>query len=245
MLSTKLLGQVNQNCTKIFGLPTTGSAVFGGVPIVLFFGDFFQFPPIGGDPLWTSKAIKSFPDLERVGWDTWRKFNQVIILTECLRQREDKIYQGILQRARDVTLTQEDIDLLNTCTIAQRQARGDPLPQLSITTKNKLRHELNRMHVIDFARARNQKVYIFPARHKPIACKSQRKNAMRLFANPTDISFSRMLEIDDANPLKGAGLLFYTKDMPVMCLGNISTRSGVVNGMCGTAKHIVPDPAGK
>lgn len=54
-----------------------------------------------------------------------------------------------------------------------------------------------------------------------------------------------MLEIDDANPLKGAGLLFYTKDMPVMCLGNISTRSGVVNGMCGTAKHIVPDPAGK
>jgi hypothetical protein len=101
------------------------------------------------------------------------------------------------------------------------------------------------MHVIDFARARNQKVYIFPARHKPIACKSQRKNAMRLFANPTDISFSRMLEIDDANPLKGAGLLFYTKDMPVMCLGNISTRSGVVNGMCGTAKHIVPDPAGK
>jgi hypothetical protein len=245
MVSTKLLGQVNQNCTKIFELPTTGSAVFGGVPIVLFFGDFFQFPPIGGDPLWTSKPIESFPDLERVGWDTWRKFNQVIILTECLRQREDKIYQGILQRARDVTLTQGDIDLLNTCTIAQRQARGDPLPQLSITTKNKLRHELNRMHVIDFARARNQKVYIFPARHKPIACKSQRKNAMRLFANPTDISFSRMLEIDDANPLKGAGLLFYTKDMPVMCLGNISTRSGVVNGMCGTAKHIVPDPAGK
>ena len=77
------------------------------------------------------------------------------------------------------------------------------------------------------------------------SCKSRRKNAARLFGNPADISFSRMLEIDDANPLKGAGLLFYTKDMPVMCLGNISTSSGVVNGMCGTARHIVPNPAGK
>jgi hypothetical protein len=70
MVCTKLLGQVNQNRTKIFELPTTGSAVFGGVPIVLFFGDFFQFPPVGGDPLWTSKPIESLPDLERVGWDT-------------------------------------------------------------------------------------------------------------------------------------------------------------------------------
>ena len=48
-------------------------------------------------------------------------FNQVIILTECLRQKEDQVYQGLLQRARDVTLTQDDVDLLNTCTIALRQ----------------------------------------------------------------------------------------------------------------------------
>jgi hypothetical protein len=54
-----------------------------------------------------------------------------------------------------------------------------------------------------------------------------------------------MLEIDDTNPLKGASLLFYTKDMPVICLSNISIRSGVVNSMCGTAKYIVLDPAGK
>jgi hypothetical protein len=245
MVSTKLLGQVNQHCAKVFELPTSGSAVFGGVPVVLVFGDFFQFPPVGGDPLWTSKPVLSFPDLEREGWNTWRVFNQVIILTECLRQKDDQVYQGLLQRARDVTMTQDDVDLLNTCTIAQRLARGETLPELSITRRNKLRHELNRMHVIDFARSHDQKVYIFAATHKPLARKAQSKQAQRLFGNPTDISFSRMLEIDDGNPLKGSGLLLYTKGMPVMCLGNVSTRSGVVNGMCGVATHVVPDPAGK
>ena len=245
MVSTKLLGQVDQNCAKVFELPTSGSAVFGGVPVVLVFGDFFQFPPVGGDPLWTSKPVLSFPDLERDGWNTWRRFNQVIILTECLRQKDDPVYQGLLQRARDVTMTQDDVDLLNTCTIAQRQARGETLPELSITTRNKLRHELNRMHVIDFARTHDQKVYVFAATHKPLARKAQSKQGQRLFGNLTDIPFSRMLELDDGNPLKGSGLLLYTKGMPVMCLGNVSTRSGVVNGMCGVATHVVPDPAGK
>jgi hypothetical protein len=245
MVSTKLLGQVNQNCAKIFELPTSGSAVFGGVPVVLVFGDFFQFPPVGGEPLWTSRPLQSFPDLEREGWDTWRKFNQVIILTECLRQKEDQPYQELLQRARAVTMTQEDVDLLNTHTIAQRMARGERLPELSISTKNKLRHDLNRMHIIDFARTRNQKIYIFAATHKPIASRSQSKSNQRLFGNPTDISFSKMLEIDDRNHLKGSGFLLYTKGMPVMCLDNVSTPSGVVNGMCGIALHAVPNPAGK
>ena len=54
-----------------------------------------------------------------------------------------------------------------------------------------------------------------------------------------------MLGKDDIGSLKGSGFLLYTKDMPVMCLGNISTPSGVVNGMRGTAIHAVPDPAGK
>jgi hypothetical protein len=30
-----------------------------------------------------------------------------------------------------------------------------------------------------------------------------------------------------------------------MCLGNICTPAGVVNGMLGTAVHAVPDPTGK
>ena len=48
---TKLLSQINQNYAKIFELPTTGSAIFGKVLIILLFRDFFQFTLIGRDPL--------------------------------------------------------------------------------------------------------------------------------------------------------------------------------------------------
>jgi hypothetical protein len=245
MVSTKLLGQVNQYCTRIFELPTTGSAVFGGVPIVLLFGDFYQFPPVAGDPLWTLKPASHFTDIEREGWNTWRKFNNVIMLTESLRQQEDKAYQELLIRARDVCLTQEDVDTLNTCTIQNRKAKGETLPPIAIVTRNKLRHELNRMQIVDFARERHQKVYVFAATHHPIARKSTSKKTRTLFGDPAQTSFSSMLEMDDGNSLKGSGLLLFTKDMPVMCLSNVCTPSGVVNGMRGTAIHAVPDPTGK
>ena len=42
MVSTKLLGEIDRNYTQIFELPITGSAVLGGVPLVLFFGDFVR-----------------------------------------------------------------------------------------------------------------------------------------------------------------------------------------------------------
>ena len=165
----------------------------------------------------------------------------MIILTECLRQKEDTVYQGILERARNVTLTQEDVDLLNSCTIACRKSKGHLLPDLSITTKNRLRHELNFLHVVDYAKSRQQKVYVFAARHKPIAFKTVSQTHG---PNPPDISFITMLETQDSNELKGSGLMLYTKNMPVMCLSNVSTGSGVVNGMCGVATCIVPDPSG-
>lgn len=188
--------------------------------------------------------MDSLLDLERGGLSVWQRIDQVIVLTECLRQKEDLIYQGLLQRARDVTLTQDDVDLLNTCMVSCRKSKHEILPELSITMKNKLRHELNRLHVIEFAKTRQQKVYIFPALHKLVALKSSSTQSRVRLQQPPEISFAKMLEIDDGNLLKGSNFLLYTKNMPIMCLSNISTCSGVVNGMCGTATSIVPDPSG-
>jgi hypothetical protein len=245
MVSTKLLGQIDKNCAQIFELPTTGSAVLGGIPVVLFFGDFYQFPSVGGDPLWKPKKPDAISDLEREGLNLWRCFKLVVILTECLRQKGDIVYQGILERARNVSLTQEDVDILNNCTVQYCKSNGKLLLYLSITTTNSLRHELNFLHVVDFDRASEQKVYIFAGSHKPVAFKTSSSKDPKLFQKPTDISFLRILEIQDTNELKGSGFLLYAKGMPVMCLSNVSTRSGVVNGMCGTATCVVPNPEGK
>jgi hypothetical protein len=43
-----------------------------------------------------------------------------VILTEQMRQVEDLPFQGLLQRARSATLTEDDVITLNSCTLAAR-----------------------------------------------------------------------------------------------------------------------------
>jgi hypothetical protein len=159
MVSTKFLGHINRNCAKFLNCRLQVMRFL--VVSLLFFVDFSQFPPVRGDPLRKSKPADTIPDLERDGLNVWRSFGHKIILTEGLRQKKDTVYQKILERARNVSLAQEDVKLLNSYTIPCRKSRGDLLSELSITTKNRLRHKLNFLHVVDYAKSRNQKFYIF------------------------------------------------------------------------------------
>ena len=86
-------------------------------------------------------------------------------------------------------------------------------------------------------------IYYYTIVHT-VAFKSDLSKNKKQNRKPVDISFTKMLELQDTNELKGSGFLLYTKDMPVMYLSNISTSSGVVNRMCGTATCIVPDSEG-
>jgi hypothetical protein len=130
---------------------------------------------------------------------------------------------------------------MTTCSITCRKSRGNLLSELSIMTKNRLHHKLNFLHVVNYAKSKKQKVFIFIALHKPIAFEAV---SQKMRPKPFYVSFNTMLEMQDSNDLKDSGLLQYTKGMPVMYLSNVSTSSGVVNGMCGTATHIVPYPSG-
>jgi hypothetical protein len=68
-----------------------------------------------------------------------------------MRQAEDLQFQGILERARSVTLTEEDIAILNSQTVAARVARGeDPLDRAVIRV-NQLREDANLTQLEIFA----------------------------------------------------------------------------------------------
>lgn len=69
--------------------------------------------------------------------------------------------------------------------------------------------------------------------------------AKNLFRDLDYLPFSIILEIEDKNPLKGSSLLFYTRDMPIIYLGNKSTLSSVINRIYSITIYIVPDPKGK
>jgi hypothetical protein len=50
----------------------------GGLPVVILMGDFHQFPPVQGQPLWKPPRNETEQDEKFI----WSQFKQVIILNE-------------------------------------------------------------------------------------------------------------------------------------------------------------------
>jgi hypothetical protein len=54
MVGCKMLTCVDEKCSRIWPLSSGSSAVLGGLPIILFLGDFNLFPDT---PLWKDKGV--------------------------------------------------------------------------------------------------------------------------------------------------------------------------------------------
>jgi hypothetical protein len=233
MLGAKMLHKVNRKCNKIWSTATTSDAIMGGLPIVIFLGDFNQFEPVKDTALWrTEETAKD--SIVNEGLDIWKKFTNVIILTEQMRQKDDLEYQKLLHRATTCTLTEDDIQLLNTRSKSNLLSKNMRVPDLAIRPRNEERHDFNRLAVERFAAERNQKVWMFAASHS-----RPRGNTQTSY-----ISVGSMLNHGDGGKFKGPGIFFFTPGMPVMLLENLMTPMKLVNGRIGTAIDIVIDPKG-
>ncbi|CEO59597.1 hypothetical protein PMG11_04269 [Penicillium brasilianum] len=229
MVDLSALSIINTHCKIARSLSRSSPDLFGGLPIVILMGDFCQFPPVQGQALWKLPRNETDED----GKIIWNQFKQVIILDEQMRQAEDLPYRNLLTRARNATLTYDDMLTLNSAAIS---SIADPHLQATtaIVKLNALRHVINRIQVERFARAKDQKIIIFPALHT-----RTRSSA------PIDPP----LYADDllGLPEQGAkvptpGLFLYTLLMPTMVLTNICTPAGLVNGATGEAVGVVVDP---
>jgi len=92
---------------------------FGGVAMI-FCGDFLQFPPVGGTPLYV--LIPLYADqsnaeiLRRLGRLAWRTVNSVIELTEQQRMKEDPEYGEAVNRlCRREVLKMMSNSLIHAC----------------------------------------------------------------------------------------------------------------------------------
>jgi hypothetical protein len=228
MVGAKLLQKVNQKCSKIWSTATTSDAILGGLPIIIFLGDFDRFEDT---PLW--KTVETAMDSKtKDGLDIWRKFTNVIILREQMRQKDDVEYQQLLCRAKTCTLTDDDIQLLNTK--SNLLSKNMHVPDRAIRPKNEERHNFNRMGVERFAAERSQKVWMFAGSHD-----RPRGNTQSGY-----ISVGSMLNEGDGGKFKGPGIFFFTPGMPVMLLENLMAPMKLVNGKIGTAVDFVVDPKG-
>src|SRR5467141_3468143 len=221
MVSSKLMDSIVKN------LDDSSTAVFGGLPVVIALGDFHQFSPVRANALWQKQQGHN----EKRGQQLWHMFKNVMVLDEQMRQQQDVEFHQLLKRARNGSITQADVDRLNTRVVSRLESQPD---LTFIIRSNRLRHTLNRQQIESFARSRGQKIFVFPARH------TRRKRAR----GSRDLYVDKLLEIQDNSDIKGPGLLLYAQGMPAMALSNISTRLGLVNGARGRAVGVVPNPEG-
>ncbi|KAI5987252.1 hypothetical protein EDD15DRAFT_2116022, partial [Pisolithus albus] len=90
---------------------------FGGITII-FAGDFFQYPPVGGAPLYTPiSPYAGTSDAEicrRLGRLAWKRVNTVVNFTEQQRMKGDPQYGEAVCRLRTRECTLDDVDLFNS-----------------------------------------------------------------------------------------------------------------------------------
>jgi hypothetical protein len=224
MVSLTMLTTINQQCNRIHAIQQDSTAIFGGLPIVIFLGDFCQFPPVRGFAFWQSPRSPQ----DSLGQLLWHRFTNVIFLDEQMRQQGDLEFQAFLHRVRTNSVTEADITDLNT-RVAQHLSSNNGIDSLCITRMNQRRHIINRSQIRDFAESRNQDVYVFPANHK------------RTHGRKHNLPIDHILGTQDGEgSAKGPGLLFYTAGMPVAMLYNSCTPLGLVNGAKGIAAGIIP-----
>ena len=230
MVDLKTLSDINNRCKIARALSADSPDLFGGLPAVIFMGDFYQFPPVKGLPLW--QEPRQGKDDEFAGFHIWRRFTNVIILDEQMRQASDLRFQDLLRRTRKGQLTRADLDLLNSKAIpADGSFHMDSV--VSVVKLNSLRHRLNHLAMIQFARRRNQRIYLFPAHHT-------RLPSMQQFHVETIFE-----QQDEGVNVPSQGLLLYTPGMPCMILANISSSAGLVNGCRGIATGVIMEPNSK
>jgi len=142
-----------------------------------------------------------------------------------MRQGKDPIFQDLLHRARKGQMTEHDLQRFNSKVIPT--SRPFPLDSMiSVVKSNSLRHRLNHIAMIQFARRRNQRIYLFPGQHSRVP--SRNLSADDIFKQQ-----------DEGVNIPSQGLFLYTPEMPCMILANINSPLGLVNGCRGIATGVL------
>jgi hypothetical protein len=230
MVDLRTLARINERCKMARCLSADSPELFGGVPMVVLMGDFYQFPPVQGLPLWRQPEANR--EEEIIGLDIWHRFRSVILLDEQMRQAQDLAFQKLLTRTRDSQLTDDDVALLNSKLISD-SAIMDSDVTVFIVRLNVLRHSINHLCMVTFAKRHNQKIYLFPGEHSRLPS---------FYQICLEDIFRQQ---DEGVAVPAPGLLMYTRGMPCMILANINSALGLVNGSRGTATGLELDPNGK
>ncbi|KAM4066710.1 PIF1-like helicase [Hirsutella rhossiliensis] len=190
---------------------------FGGMPVVLLMGDFYQFAPVRETSLLiirppdrTETPLRQATISHHSGCRLWHLFKTVVLLEDQVRARNDPQLRALLDRVRNGRQTHEDLSLLNANIVGRSQITfHDGLR--AITPLNRTRWALNMEAVVGWARFNKRHIRIFVSTH------TWRNGTL----SPNLIA--RTIGQGDDSACKVPGVFFYAQGMPVVVNKNIYT----------------------
>ncbi|KAL8376641.1 hypothetical protein RB595_007651 [Gaeumannomyces hyphopodioides] len=237
MLGARTLYAVNEQLCRLRGCTQD----FGGIPIILFCGDFHQFRPVQERSIiLPSTAIpwdeeKSFRTEQRYQHDKahalWKKFTTVVMLNEQVRAAGDSRLQRLLTRVRRGIQDQSDVEFLNsTC-----YQEGKRIPWESgitvVTPLNRNRWNLNIEAALSFQKQWQAPLRIFISEHK------------WKDGQPTEEEALMVLSQGDDSAIPVPAIFTFVPGMPVVVNQNTHQGLKLVNGASYTALDVVLDKA--
>ncbi len=144
---------------------------FGGL-IVIFSGDFYQFPPVSGSPLYQpvsqhSLSCSSKELQKRLGRLAWRSLTDVVELTEQQRMKDDPVYAQAVLHLRERVCNTDDVDLFNSRIIkgvdhpeGVDMADGNNHEAIAVVTTNLSRIAVNNLKAESYCNTRADQTLI-------------------------------------------------------------------------------------
>ncbi|KAM4067473.1 PIF1-like helicase [Hirsutella rhossiliensis] len=237
MLGARTLHAVNEQLHRLRG----SKEDFGGIPIVLFCGDFHQFRPVQERSiLLPSVAISwdednSFRAEQRHQHDKahalWKRFTTVVMLNEQMRAAGDPELQGLLKRIRQGVQDRTDLDLLNSR--CYREGRRIPWETgiTVVTPLNRNRWNLNMEASLAFRVQQRSTMRIFISEHKW-------KEGL-----PTEEEAIMVLNQGDDSAIPVPAVFMFVAGMPVVVNHNTHQGLKLVNGAGYSAVEVIVDKA--
>ncbi|KAM4061381.1 PIF1-like helicase [Hirsutella rhossiliensis] len=237
MLGARTLHAANEQLCRLRG----SARDFGGIPVVIFCGDFHQFRPVQERSILLPSAAVAwdedgaFAAEQRRQHDKahalWRRFTTVVMLDEQMRAAGDPELRRLLGRIRRGEQDRSDLELLNSR--CHRPGRRIPWETglTVVTPLNRNRWNLNLEAALAFRAQRRTAARVFLSEHKW-------KGGV-----PTEEEAALMLGYGDDSATPVPAVFGFVPGMPVVVNQNTHQGLKLVNGAGYTAVEVIPDRA--
>ena len=234
MLGAATLADVDTRLQQL----RSNEEAFGGIPIIIFSGDFFQFGPVKDRTVLLQPPPPEHKEQVNIrvrqtrGFHLFNDCHKVIMLKQQVRASSCPKLRGILNRFRKGEQTEADHEQL--CTRAHREVPwvlGSKDGKM-LTPINQQRWDQNLASALEWGATNNQHISLFLSSHEWVEG----------IDNVSDSEIISIFQQGDSSQVKVPSLLPFGRGMPMILTHNTHSYLKLVNGAEVEAVHAIPDP---